>query len=314
MFVEPLVSIVIATWNRRQDVLDTIRSIYDQDYSRFEIIVVDNASMDGTPDEIRASFPDVKLICLPENRGASGGRNAGLQQARGKYILCLDSDASPEQGALHSIVHAFERDATLGAVNSKVINAFTRDFDPAAGWAYSEKQKAKSNEEFYTHNFSETGCAFRREALLKAGLFWERLFFGREGEELALRILDAGYRILYLPSAVILHRVSPQKRIASTERKHHDFCNALRISVVRYPWWMLFWMFPLKVAAELVKGGRRGNVGWVFKTVWQVIYEIPDLLKERKPIHNQTALTYLHFQREQGSLSWNLFSWLRYKT
>lgn len=314
MSPDPVLSVVIATWNRKRDVLETIRSVYEQGYPDFEIIVVDNASMDGTPEEIHASFPDVKLVCLSENHGASGGRNVGLRQARGRYILCLDSDASPERGTLNAIVRAFEQDETIGVVNSKVVNAYTRDFDPAAGWAYSEKQKTKGDQEFFTHNFSETGCAFRRDALLKAGLFWERLFFGREGEELALRMLDAGYRILYCPSAVVLHRVSPQKRIASTERKYHDFRNTLRIYIVRYPWWLLVWMLPLKVAAELAKGLRRGRTGWVFKAVWHIVRELPELLRERKPIHNRTALDYLHFQREHGSLSWNLSSWLKYKT
>lgn len=314
MSATPLVSIVIATWNRRQDVLDTIRSIHQQDYPHFEIIVVDNASMDGTPDEIRASFPDVKLICLPKNRGASGGRNAGLKQACGEYILCLDSDASPQHGTLRAIVDAFEADPSVGVVNSKVINAFTKNFDPAAGWAYSEKQKIKGNEMFFSHNFSETGCAFRREALLKAGLFWERLFFGREGEELALRMLDAGYRILYLPSAVVLHRASPQKRITGVDRRQRDFHNALRIYIVRYPLWMLVWMLPLKIFFETIKGLRGKDASWVIKAIRLTISELPDLLKERKPIHNRTAIAYLHFQRELGSLSWSLNSWLKSKT
>ena len=310
---DPLVSVVIATWNRKQDVLETIRAVYGQEYPHFEIIVADNASADGTVDEIRASFPDVKLVCLPQNRGASGGRNAGIELARGKYILCLDSDASPERGTLRAIVRCFEGDASIGVVNSKVLNAATHDFDPTAGWAYSEKQKSKSGEMFFSHTFSETGCAFRREALRKAGMFWERLFFGREGEELALRILDAGYRILYCPAAVILHRASPQKRIASTERLYHDFHNALRIGVVRYPWWLLVWMLPLKIGAELVKGLRRRDAAWVFKALGDALRELPSLLHERKPIRSQTALEYLHFQRELGSLSWDLTSWLKHK-
>lgn len=314
MSAKPLVSVVIATWNRAQDVLETIHSVYRQDYPCFEIIVADNASTDGTADKIRVSFPTVKLIRLSENRGASGGRNAGMQEADGEYILCLDSDASLEGGALHALVAAFETDPTIGVVNSKVVNAFTRNFDPIAGWAYSEEQKMKSDTPFYTHTFSETGCAFRRDALLKTDMFWERLFFGREGEELALRMLDAGYRILYCPSVVILHRASPQKRIASSERRYHDFRNALRIYLVRYPWWLLAWMLPLKIAAETVKGFRMQRMDWAFRAVWAVVCELPTLWKERKPIHNRTALDYLHFQREHGSLSWGLSSWLKYKT
>ncbi len=309
----PIVSIVIAAWNRRQDVLQTIQSIYAQDYPDFEIIVADNASTDGTSDAVSASFPDVRLVCLEENRGATGGRNAGIAIARGEIILCLDSDASPERGALCAIVQKFSNDPSIGVVNSKIINAATRDFDPVAGWAYSEKQKAKSGQEFFSHTFSETGCAIRRQAFEKAGLFWEKLFFGREGEELALRILDAGYRILYCPSAVILHRVSPQKRIASTERRYYDFRNSLYIHLVRYPWWLLLWFTPLKIAAECFKGLRLRRFDWIGMALRDVKREFPALMKERKPIRYGTARMYLRFQREQGALSWNVSSWIKHK-
>jgi len=310
----PTVSVVIAAWNRKEDVLQTVRSLYEQDYSHFEIIVVDNASMDGTAEAVLASFPNVKLIRLEENHGAAGGRNAGINVADGEIILCLDSDASPEVGMLRVLVNKFKDDPSIGVVNSKVINATTRDFDPVAGWAYSEKQKLKSGEEFFSHNFSETGSAIRKKAFEKAGLFWEKLFFGREGEELALRILDAGYRILYCPSVVILHRASPQKRIANMERRYYDFRNSLYICLVRYPWWMLLWLMPLKITAECIKGLRQGKFDWIIRAMKDVLRESAALMKERRPISNRTARTYLRFQREQGALSWTLSSWMKYKT
>jgi hypothetical protein len=82
---------------------------------------------------------------------------------------------------------------------------------------------------FFSHNFSETGCAFRREAVLKAGMFWERLFFGREGEELALRMLDAGYRILILPLCGRFASCLASKADCKVLSADNDFHNALRI-------------------------------------------------------------------------------------
>jgi len=309
-----MISVVIAAWNRKEDVLQTVAAVYGQDHRDFEIIVADNGSTDATAEALSASFPDVRLVRLPENRGATGGRNAGIAVARGDIILCLDSDASPERGALRVLAQKFASDPSIGVVNSKIINAATRDFDPTAGWAYSEEQKARSDEEFFSHNFSETGCAIRREVLDKVGMFCEKLFFGREGEELALRVLDAGYKILYCPSAVVLHRASPQKRIASAERRYYDFRNSLYIYILRYPWWMLVWFLPLKVAAECVKGVKQRRFDWIARALHDTVREFPSLMRERKPIRGDTARAYLHFQREQGALSWNLFRWLKYKT
>lgn len=309
----PKVSVLIAAWNRKDDLFQTIQSVNDQDYRDFEIVVVDNGSTDGTSEAIPASFPDVKLIRLEENRGATGGRNAGILAARGGIIFCLDSDADLARGTLRTFAAKFDADPTLGVINSKVLNAFTHEFDRSTGWAYSEKQKEKSGEEFFTHNFSETGCAIRTAVFEKAGLFWDRLFFGREGEDLALRVLDAGYTILYCPSAVVLHRVSPHRRIASVERRYFDFRNSLYIYLVRYPWWLLIWFLPLKIAAETFKGLRRGGLGWVLKALGDVLRNFGGLMKERKPIRNETAKRYLKFQREQGALNWNLSSWIKSK-
>ena len=72
-----LVSVVIVTWERKADILVAVQSIYDQAYKNTEIIVVDNASTDGTADALRTIFPSIKLIILNRNLGAAAGRNPG---------------------------------------------------------------------------------------------------------------------------------------------------------------------------------------------------------------------------------------------
>ncbi|MBI5351465.1 MAG: glycosyltransferase family 2 protein [Chloroflexi bacterium] len=310
----PKISVVIVTWNRKKEVLETIQSVYDQDYPSFEIIVVDNGSVDDTCNAIRKSYPNVNLVELDRNLGPTGGRNAGINITRGEIVFCLDSDASLDQHTLQVVVQRFEQDPHLGVINSKILNAHTGEFDRNAGWAYSEKQKINSDREFFTHNFSEGGCAIRKEVFDKAGLFWEKLFFGREGEELALRVLDAGYKVLYYPSAVVYHRAPPEKKKPDQDRQYYDLRNSLYICLVRYPWWVLAWFAPLKILASSMQGLRWKNSRWVRKALVDVMQDFPSLLRDRRPIQAKTARLYLRFQREQGALSWNLFQWVKHKT
>jgi glycosyltransferase involved in cell wall biosynthesis len=153
----PLVSVLIVTWNRKEDVLETVRSVYEQEYRNFEIVVVDNGSSDGTVENVRQVFPVVKVVALDRNMGISSGRNAGIRVARGDIIFCLDSDASLAPDTLTNLVLRFQAEPELGVINSKIINAYTRELDRGPGWVYTEKHKANQDVEFPSWNFSEGG-------------------------------------------------------------------------------------------------------------------------------------------------------------
>jgi glycosyltransferase involved in cell wall biosynthesis len=83
-----LISVVIVTWNRRDDVLRAIESIYSQAWRPVEIIVVDNGSTDGTAEAITSAYPEVRLLRMEQNLGASGGRNPGIAAARATSSSC----------------------------------------------------------------------------------------------------------------------------------------------------------------------------------------------------------------------------------
>jgi GT2 family glycosyltransferase len=310
----PLVSVLIVTWNRKEDVLETIRSVYDQDYRNFEIVVVDNGSKDGTVEAMHQAYPRVKLVALDKNVGISIGRNAGIAVSSGDIIFCLDSDASPGNNSLTNIVHIFQTDPEIGVINSKIVNVFTEEIDGGPGWAYSEKQKANQDQEFFSWSFSEGGAAIRKEVFEKVGLFWEKLFFGNEGQELSMRVLDAGYKILYYPRSIVYHRLSSQQRVGNQDREYQFLKNNLYIYIVRYPWWVLFWYLPLKTSVVLIRSIKRGYFRYVLRALGDVIHQLPSLLKQRNPIRTVTAWRYLKLQREHGPLSWDLISWLKYKT
>jgi GT2 family glycosyltransferase len=309
----PFVSVLVVTWNRKKDVLETVQSIYEQAYQNFEIIVVDNGSNDGTVDAIRSFRSDIRIVALDQNIGISAGRNEGIKIARGEIIFCLDSDASLEKNALTNLVRRFQANSDIGVINSKIVNAYTKELDGGPGWAYSEEQKTNQNVEFLSWSFSEGGAAIRKQVFDRVGLFWELLFFGCEGQEFSLRAWDAGYKVLYYPESVVYHRASSQQRVTGKDRDSLFFKNNLYIYIARYPFWLLILIGPLKVGAVMVRGAKRGYLLEVLNTLFEVARAIPLLLKHRKPIQNHTALLYLRLQRQQGPLSWSLSSWLKHK-
>lgn len=310
----PLVSVIIVTWNRKDDVLETVGSVYCQDYTNVEVVVVDNGSTDNTVGAVHAAYPAITTIALERNLGASAGRNPGIVAARGEIIFLLDSDASLAQDTLTRIVGKFQEAPEVGVIACKIVNATTKQIDRHAGWVFSEKDRADQDCEFFSYSFSEGGCAFRAEVFRQAGPFSDLLFFGREGEELSLRVWDAGYQIVYYPQALVFHRVSPQQQIPRSDRDYFDLRNSLYLYVLRYPWWMLAAMTPLRVGVSLVRAIKRGQTRETLTALRDVGRSLPPLWKQRLPIRNETALHYLQLQREHGPLRWDLVSWLRYKT
>jgi glycosyltransferase involved in cell wall biosynthesis len=310
----PLISVLIITWNRRNDVLETLQSVYEQAYRNFEIIVVDNGSTDGTAEAIRQAYPKVRLVALDRNTGAASGRNAGIVTVQGDIVFCLDSDASAGHDTMTNLVRRFQADPKLGVINSKIVNAYTRKIDHTAGWVYTERDKADQDREFLSFSFSAGGCAIRTEVFNQVGLFWELMFFGGEELDYSMRVWDAGYKIVYYPEAVVYHRASPQRRVAGAQRDCLSLKETLYTYLVRYPWWMLMVFVPLKIGATLVRATRQRYLRQMLGALLAVVQQIPELWKQRRPISNRTARYYLQLQREHGPLAWDLVSWFRYKT
>jgi GT2 family glycosyltransferase len=147
----------------------------------------------------------------------------------------------------------------------------------------------------------------------RVGLFWELLFFGREGEDIALRVLDGGYDILYFPKAVVYHRPSSKNRIVGGKQEYYNLRNSLYIYLVRYPWWMLLFFIPIKIMTSLVRCLKNGYLNHFSKALFDVIRKLPTLFNERHPISNATARRYLKLARKHGPLAWNLTSWIKNK-
>jgi len=111
-----LVSVVIVTKDRKKELIECIDSCYQSSYSPLEIIVVDNGSKVSLKTWLLKKFPKIKLVALDKNIGAAGGRNRGLQEAEGDYVLFVDDDATIDKKMISELLHVFHTEKNAGVV------------------------------------------------------------------------------------------------------------------------------------------------------------------------------------------------------
>lgn len=203
------VSIVIVNWNRKNDVLRAIQSIYEQTYKNIEIIVVDNASTDGSQHEIKKKYPDVKLIEMPHSDfSACYTFNVGMKAAKGEIVAIMDNDATFEKDWVEKVVSTFRKHKDIGAITSKIVNHYKEHFY----FKYDEWPDYKNDEEYDIYTFRGCGFAVRKEVLEKIGYYPEEFEIYVNEDDLAARIWNAGYRIRYFSDIVAHHYTSQVQR------------------------------------------------------------------------------------------------------
>jgi GT2 family glycosyltransferase len=215
MTTEPLVSIIVLNYKRLNELAVCLDSALRQDYGNLEIIVVDNHSEEDVAGLVRSKSAAIRLIELPANLGACGGRNAGIRAARGQILITIDNDVS--FGSPLDVsrgVEVFDEHPEVHVLAFRICDAGTGKLR-VREWCHPRDWKEFSETEFETNFFGEGASAFRREVFENAGLYWEPLFIGHEGYDLGLRLLDRGYRILYCPRVSVCHSMAQETRSSS---------------------------------------------------------------------------------------------------
>ncbi|MFQ5871914.1 MAG: glycosyltransferase family 2 protein [Candidatus Geothermarchaeales archaeon] len=210
----PKVAIVVLNWNGWEDTRECLESLKGLTYLSFEAYAVDNGSTDGSPDRIADSFPEVRLLRLPENRGFAGGMNAGLKAALKDghdFVLCLNNDMIVDPGLLEPLVataigekvvpypaiYQYGHRGVLDNVGQR-INLFT-----GMTWmvAHGSRRLPESIEADYTEV-----PLFSRELLEVLGGWKEEYFALYEDADLCLRIQRAGWKVVCVPEAKVYHK------------------------------------------------------------------------------------------------------------
>lgn len=197
-------------------------------WDRAEVLVVDNASRDGSVELVQGEFPSVRLIALAENRGFSGGNNAGIRACKGKYILLLNPDTVALPGSIAALADYMEVNPQAGIAGPMLLNPdgslqSSRRRFPSLATALVESTplqqwfpNAGLLRQFYMLDQADDGVQdvgwasgaalmCRREALWQAGLFDPGYFMFSEEVDLCRRMSDVGWRVVYVPQAEVTH-------------------------------------------------------------------------------------------------------------
>jgi GT2 family glycosyltransferase len=215
------VTIVFLVFNRREELRTSLRRMLgdsDYDAGRVDVVVVDNASEDGSADMVRDEFPGVRLIVREANCGVSGF-NDGFALARGDYVLALDDDCYlPPDGLRRAVEAAEEHAADL--VSFGVISA--------------QSPEHRFDRHFRMGLLGFWGCAvlFRREVLAELTGYDPQIFVWANEPEFMLRFFDRGFRHLYLPEVVAVHMKEPEGDRASYVRSRNYLMNSRHFAYI----------------------------------------------------------------------------------
>jgi GT2 family glycosyltransferase len=246
------VSVTICSWNTKEDLRRCLRSLEGQEGVRLEVIVVDNASEDGSPDMVAEEFPHVVLIRNERNLGFGGGHNQAFQRASGEFFMPLNSDTTVHPGCLLRLVEFLRANPSVGIAAPKLLNpdgtlqySCRRFPTPAAavfrntflGRLFPNNRYAR---EYLMADWDHSvprdvdwvsGAAFcyRRAVYEKVGGFDERFFMYLEDVDLCKRVQEAGYRVVYVPDAVVTHKIG-----ASTDRVANRMIRQFHRSMLLY--------------------------------------------------------------------------------
>jgi GT2 family glycosyltransferase len=185
----------------------------------FEVIVVDNKSIDGSPDIVRESFPWVQLVRNNENLGYSKANNQGIKQARGEFILFLNPDTQIFPGSINLILEEMKTSPSVGAVGPLLVsekNRYQVSFGRKINFASEFLQKCilnlyyrrrlKNMQQKYEVGWLSGACLLTSRGVLEeAGFFDEKFFLYFEDIDLCRRIQQTGRRVIFFPQAKVLH-------------------------------------------------------------------------------------------------------------
>lgn len=250
----PILSVVIVSWNVREDLHECLKSlgIGDQGLgvsdggSDIEIIVVDNGSTDGTAGMVRNEFPQVRLIVNERNLGYTKANNQGIQRGRGKYILLLNPDTVVQTNALQTLILCAEAHPEGGIIGPKLLNPdgsiqrSARSFPDIGAGLFRNTPLGR----LFPHNpfvrrylltdfrydtvrevdwVSGAAMLVRREVFERIGLLDEGFWAYCEDVDLCWRARQAGFKVLFCPHAVIIHKIgrSSDQRLVPSIIQHH---------------------------------------------------------------------------------------------
>jgi LmbE family N-acetylglucosaminyl deacetylase/GT2 family glycosyltransferase len=295
----PATTAVISTWNKRDVVRENLRSLRAQSLPFAAVIVVDNASSDGTAGMISAEFPEVRLIVMPHSAyGACETFNLGFASAATELVAILDDDVVLPSDWLERATRRLVSEPPTTAIVS------TETIEPGMPSAYIAASKARGRR--YMSTFRGCGSLARRAALAQAGYYDERLYIYGNERDLTCRLLNLGYRVLQDPEIEIHHKTPFGIQMGRRSLYYH--ARNAWLTMLKYAPLEDLLRLPFLVVTKVLLRGEAsesegaatdatGTIGigrslratpgapWVLaKAALSVLLNVPYCLKRRQPV------------------------------
>jgi LmbE family N-acetylglucosaminyl deacetylase/GT2 family glycosyltransferase len=293
---------VISTWNKRADVAANLDALRAQTRPFEAIVVVDNASRDGTAELVAERYPEVRLIVMPHERhGACETFNIGFASATTPLVAILDDDVVlPPEWLERATRRLLQEPATTAVLSTEVIEPEM----PAQVLA-----AIASSQDRYMGTFRGCASLARRAALEQAGGYDERLYIYGNERDLTCRLLNLGYRVLHHPEVRAFHK-TPFGIKAGKRSLYYHARNAW-LTQLKYAPWPELVRLPWQVLTRVLLRGRAaeergavmdatGTIGisrairetpgaaWVLaRAALSVLYNVPYCLKHRRPVRRE---------------------------
>jgi GT2 family glycosyltransferase len=297
MTSEPLASIVIVSWNGRQYLDACLTAVAAQHGVDAETILVDNGSTDGTTPFVRERFPWVRLVELTDNRGFAGGNNAGVHEARGRFVALLNNDTVPEPGWLAALLRGREAAGPHALATSRIVYMHDpRVIDSAGdglirwGGAFKRHHGASidaANESGEVFGICGAACVIPRAVFNELGGFDEDFFVSHEDVDLSYRARLLGYPCHYVADAIVRHHGSVTLGRVSAFAVFHGQRNLEWMYLKNTPASLLLRTMPghlVYTAAAFVHFTRHGLLGPFLRAKWSALVGLPRLLRKRAQV------------------------------
>jgi len=319
------ISVIIPNWNGRDLLKDCLKSLKNQSYKNFEIILVDNGSTDGSVEYVKNNFPKVRIISLQKNFGFARAINEGVKVSRAEYIVLLNNDTSVDKEFIKKLIECAELHPEVISVNSKLLNFYNKKIIDGVGILinevgqarsidWQEKDKGQYNSEQYIFGATGGASLFRRESFVKLGLFDENYFMYSEEVDFAFRAQFQRYKSIFCPEAKVFHKHKATAKKFSAHVEYWQFRNMTQTIVKDFPVSILFkkwrWLKIILVHLNTIFFQLRNGYFWppVLADLW-ILFHLPQLLHERKRIQSSRKVSdeYIEsFMKEKKITFWGL--------
>ncbi|MBI3940937.1 MAG: glycosyltransferase family 2 protein [Acidobacteria bacterium] len=297
-------TVVVLNWNGREHLPDCLKSLRRQTFRDFIVLLVDNGSTDGSSEWTRRQFPEVALLALDRNLGFAGANNRAVDSCRTPWTALLNNDTEADPAWLESLMNAAARHPEASFFASQIRLFDRRDFLdsagdglPIAGAAFKvgHLQPAGSYcEARYVFGASAAAALYQTSMLRELGGFDEDFFCIYEDADLNLRAQMAGYKCLYVPEAVVYHKVNASLARDPTQAVFYGQRNGEWLIWKNIPspllWKYLPWrIFYLLVSALYFTG--RAELGTFLRAKWAAWKGREAVLRKRRHVQQRKKVS-----------------------